>query len=184
MGARDSTRRTLYTIGHSTRSFEELVDVLRAHGVRCLVDIRTIPRSRTNPQFDADTLPGALAAAGLDYRLLRGLGGRRGKSKDVPESVNAGWRVQAFHNYADYATTPAFRAALDELLALAAKTTCAIMCSEAVWWRCHRRIVADHVLARGVPVVHLFSVDKSQVATLTPFARVAEDLRVTYPSEA
>ena len=172
----------LYTIGHSTRSLGELVDVLRAFGVTRLVDIRTIPRSRTNPQFNLDVLPDTLDATGISYVQLAALGGRRGKSKTVPADVNAGWRVQAFHNYADHAETPLFEEGLRELLAMASEETCAIMCAEAVWWRCHRRIVTDHVLAHRVPVVHIFSRDKGEPASLTPFARVGAALDVTYPA--
>jgi uncharacterized protein (DUF488 family) len=169
----------LYTVGHSRRSFDELVDILRSAQVTRLVDIRSIPRSRTNPQFNRDVLPEALAAVDIAYTHSEALGGRRGKSK-VASSSNSGWQVQAFRNYADYATTPTFRAGLRELLALAACETCAIMCAEAVWWRCHRRIVTDYVLAHGMPVVHLLSATKHEPATLTPFARVETKGRVSY----
>ena len=148
-----ATRRPLYTIGHSTRSLEELIDVLRGFQVARLVDIRSIPRSRTNPQFNLDELPAMLHVAGITHVHLASLGGRRTRSKCLAESVNAGWQRAPFHNYADYAQTPAFREGLRELLDMASQETCAIMCAEAVWWRCHRRIVTDHVLAHGVPVV-------------------------------
>lgn len=174
--------RTLYTIGHSTRSLEELVGILREWGITRLVDIRTIPRSRTNPQFNLDVLPDALGAASISYIPMASLGGRRGKSKSVGPNVNAGWQVEAFRNYADYAETPPFRAGLAELLAMAADEACAIMCAEAVWWRCHRRIVTDHVLVHGVPVVHLFSREKGEPASLTPFAHVGAAFEVTYPA--
>jgi uncharacterized protein (DUF488 family) len=180
--------RTLYTIGHSTRSVDELTDILRAWGITRLVDIRTIPRSRTNPQFNIDVLPDALGTlgttgtTGISYVQLPALGGRRGKSKSVGESVNAGWEVQAFRNYADDAETPPFRAGLRGLLSMASKETCAIMCAEAVWWRCHRRIVTDHMLAHGVPIVHLFSREKGEPAALTPFARVGAAFGVSYPA--
>lgn len=142
-----STRRTLYTIGHSTRSAGELVHILRAFGVTRLVDIRSIPRSRTNPQFNLDVLPATLHSADIAYVHLASLGGRRTKSQRVDEGANAGWERRPFHNYADYAETAPFRKGLRELLEMASRETCAIMCAEAVWWRCHRRIVADHVLA-------------------------------------
>jgi len=180
--ARTRCARTLYTIGHSTRSLDELIDILRGWSVTRLVDVRTIPRSRTNPQFNIDVLPKALGAAGLSYLQLAALGGRRGKSKSVGPCVNAGWEVQAFRNYADYAETRAFHAGLSELLAMASEETCAIMCAEAVWWRCHRRIVTDHVLAHGVPVVHLFSREKGDPASLTPFAHVGAGFAVSYPA--
>jgi len=181
MGTKRVRGVTLYTVGHSTRTIEELVAILASADVRRVVDIRKIPRSRTNPQYDAETLPASLAPHGTAYTLMAALGGRRGKSKQAGDE-NAGWQVQAFRNYADYAETAEFRAALDELLALAVREPCAIMCSEAVWWRCHRRIVSDHVLARGVPVVHLLSETKHEPAQPTPFAVFGRDGRVTYPA--
>lgn len=171
--------RVLFTIGHSNRSLDELVAMLRAHDVRCLVDIRRFPRSRTNPQFNGDALTSTLPED-VVYRYMAALGGRRGKSELEP-SRNAGWQVKAFHHYADYALTAPFRAALAELLELAAQQRCAIMCAEAVWWRCHRRIVTDHVLAHGVAVTHLLGSDKAEPAKLTPFARV-EGTSVSYPA--
>lgn len=180
MSSTNAPCRTLYTVGHSTRSLDELVEVLRSASVTCLVDIRKIPRSRTHPQFNADVMPRALAPHAIRYVQLAALGGRRGKRTDAHVD-NAGWQVQAFRNYADYALTDTFRAGLDQLLSLAAHETCAIMCAEAVWWRCHRRIVADHVLARGQPVVHLLSATKQEPAVLTPFAVVGPHARVTYP---
>jgi uncharacterized protein (DUF488 family) len=178
---RERGARTLYTIGHSTRSIDELVAILRAWDVTRLIDIRTIPRSRTNPQFNEDALPKALGGAGVAYVRLAALGGLRGKTKCVEENVNAGWEVAAFRNYADYAETAPFRAGLQQLLHLAAHETCAIMCAEAVWWRCHRRIVTDHVLAHGIPVIHLFSNEKGEPAVLTSFARVGRGFDVSYP---
>lgn len=177
-----ASRRTLYTIGHSTRSLGELVGVLQAFGVTRLVDIRSISRSRRNPQFNQDVLPAALEGAGIAYVHLAALGGLRPRNRRVKESVNAGWERRAFHNYADYAGTAPFREGLRELLAMAARETCAIMCAEAVWWRCHRRIVTDHVLARGVPVVHLFTETKGEPASLTPFAVTGPRGRVCYPA--
>ncbi len=175
--------RTLYTIGHSTRTTRELIEALRAFAIDTLVDIRSITRSRTNPQFNRDRLPRALRRAGIGYAWLRDLGGRRPRSKTADPARNAGWRVAAFHHYADYAETPAFAAALDELLARAAHETCAIMCAEAVWWRCHRRIVADYAMSRGVRVVHVFSATKAERATRTPFAKVDRRSRtLRYPA--
>jgi hypothetical protein len=176
--------RALYTIGHSTRSAPELVVILREFGVTRLVDIRSIPRSRTNPQFNRDVLPATLRSAGIGYVHLAALGGRRSKSTSVEEGVNAGWERRPFRDYADYAQTAPFREGLRELLAMAARETCAIMCAEAVWWRCHRRIVTDHLLARGVPVVHLFSQHKSEPASLTPFALLGARGKVSYPAPA
>lgn len=172
----------MYTLGHSTRSIDELIEILRARKITRLVDIRSIPRSRTNPQFNCDVLPTALSAAGITYSRIDALGGRRTKSRSVPPDVDAGWNVQSFHNYADYAQTESFRIGLAQLLDFARRETCAIMCAEALWWRCHRRIVADHALAHGVPVVHLYSREKSERASLTAFAIVGEDARVSYPA--
>ncbi len=177
-----SSRRTLYTIGHSTRPAGELIDMLRELGVTRLVDIRSVPRSRTNPQFNLDVLPATLRSAEIAYVHLASLGGRRTQSGRVEEGANAAWQRRPFHNYADYAETAPFREGLRELLEMASRETCAIMCAEAVWWRCHRRIVADHVLAHGVPVVHVFSREKSEPASLTPFAVIGARARVSYPS--
>ena len=176
--------RTLYTIGHSTRPFAEFVDILRSSAVGRVVDIRRIPRSRAHPQFDIDVLPETLDGAGLDYIHLAALGGLRGKSRGVVAGANAGWARRSFRNYADYAQTPPFQEALRDLLEMASRQTCAIMCAEAVWWRCHRRIVADHALAHGVPVVHLFTRTKRVPASLTPFAVVDADAGVSYPASS
>jgi hypothetical protein len=127
-------------------------------------------------------LPATLHSAGIAYVHLASLGGRRTKSQRVEKGVNAGWERRPFHNYADYAESAPFRGGLQELLEMASRETCAIMCAEAVWWRCHRRIVADHVLAHGVPVVHVFTREKSETASLTPFAVVGARARVSYPA--
>src|SRR5437763_1161669 len=158
---------TIFTIGHSTRSVGELIGLLREAGVDLLIDVRSVPRSRTNPQFNTDTLPQALAEAGIDYRHIRALGGLRHHPKGAPESPNTLWRNDAFRNYADYAMTEPFRAGLAELRALAQEHTCAIMCAEAVWWRCHRRLVADYLLAAGIPVGHIRVPGKIELARLT-----------------
>ena len=179
---RGASRRTLYTIGHSTRSAQELIDILHAFRVTRLVDIRSIPRSRTNPQFNLDVLHDTLLDAGIAYVHLAALGGRRTKEKDATTGANAGWELTAFRNYADYAETAPFREGLRDLIDMASRETCAIMCAEAVWWRCHRRIVTDHVLAHGVPVVHLFTQTKGEPASLTPFAVVGPRAWVYYPA--
>ena len=178
---RYASRVTIYTVGHSTRTIDELAALLRAHGVKLLVDIRSIRRSRTNPQFNADRIGRSLKARGLRYRAIEALGGRRSKAKQPPTLANDAWQVAAFRNYADYALTAEFRAGLAELLALAKRAPAAIMCAEAVWWRCHRRIVADHLLAKRVHVIHLMSETKAEPATLTPFATIARG-RVHYPA--
>jgi uncharacterized protein (DUF488 family) len=171
---------TIYTIGHSMRSVGELIALLRDAGVDCLVDVRSVPRSRANPQFNADTLPGPLAAAGIGYRHLAALGGLRHRPKGAPPSPNTLWRNDSFRDYADYAMTPAFRAGLDELCALARDQRCAIMCAEAVWWRCHRRIIADYLLARGVAVAHIMGTGKHDPADLTAGARSLPDGTILY----
>ena len=173
---------TIVTIGHSTRSAAELIGLLQENGVDLLVDIRSVPRSRANPQFNADALPAALAAAGIDYRHLKALGGLRHHPKDAPQSPNMAWRNDAFRDYADYAMSEPFRAGLDELCALAEQHRCAIMCAEAVWWRCHRRIVADYLLARGVEVRHILGPGKTEAATLTPGAQPQPDGTILYPA--
>src|SRR5215831_1758132 len=138
-----------FTIGHSTRSIAELVELLRASEVATVVDVRTVPRSRTNPQFNRDTLPDALAPFQIGYQHIAALGGLRGKARDLSPDVNGFWRVQSFHNYADYALGEAFRAGLAELRDLGHTRRSAIMCAEAVWWRCHRRIITDYLIAAG-----------------------------------
>jgi uncharacterized protein (DUF488 family) len=170
--ARSASKPRLYTIGHSTRSVAELVAALNAWGITTLVDIRHFTRSRANPQFNAKRLAPRLARAGITYLELPALGGRRGRSPTAVASRNAGWQHPAFKNYADYAETPGFAEGLARLLAVATTTTCAVMCAEALWWRCHRRIVADYAITRGMRVYHVFTASKADRATRTPFARV------------
>jgi uncharacterized protein (DUF488 family) len=172
---------TVFTIGHSTRSVEELAALLAAAGADLVVDVRTVPRSRTNPQFNRDSLPDALAPAAIGYRHIAALGGLRGRSKATGPSPNGLWRNLSFRNYADYALTDAFRAGLDALLVLAETSTPALMCAEAVWWRCHRRLIADRLLVRGVPVRHILGPGKIEPARLTPGAVPGADGRLTYP---
>ncbi len=169
-----------FTIGHSTRSIEAFVDLLRAGEVAMVVDIRTVPRSRTNPQYNFDALPYALAAYQIGHTRIEELGGLRGRSKDVPPEVNGWWENQSFHNYADYALSDVFGRGLDELIALGRERRLAMMCSEAVWWRCHRRIVADYLLARGESVFHLMGDDTVTPAKITDAARPA-DGGLVYP---
>jgi uncharacterized protein (DUF488 family) len=170
----------VFTIGHATRSVGELIALLRENAVERLIDVRSVPRSRTNPQFNIDALPDALAAAGIGYTHLKALGGLRHHPKGAPPSPNVLWRSDAFRNYADYAMTPAFRAGLDDLCDLVRRQRCAIMCAEAVWWRCHRRIVADYLLARGVEVEHIMGPHRCDPARLTPGARVLPDGTLVY----
>lgn len=171
----------IYTIGHSTRSLEGLIEALRAHGVRTLVDIRTAPSSRRVPHFNREVLARALPAAGIAYRHLKALGGWRKGSP--PDSPNAGWRSPGFRAYADYMLTAEFEAALAELLALARQAPTAIMCAEMALRLCHRSLVSDMLAARGLRVRHIIDARRSQPHRLTPFARVEEG-RVTYPGPA
>jgi uncharacterized protein (DUF488 family) len=173
---------TIFTIGHSTRTIAEFVALLRRVAVDLLVDVRSIPRSRTNPQFNADALPEALLDAGIAYRHLAALGGLRHRPKGAMPSPNTLWRVAAFRNYADYAATDAFRTGLDELRALARDNCCAIMCAEAVWWRCHRRIIADYLLAEGAPVAHIMGLNKIDPAKLTTGVRSLPGGMLVYPA--
>jgi uncharacterized protein (DUF488 family) len=166
------------TIGHSTRPIEEFIELLRKNGVKLLVDVRTIPRSRHNPQFNRDSLPKSLAAAGIAYAHLRDLGGLR---KPRPDSTNLGWRNRSFRGYADYMQTPEFEVALKELLELARKQICAIMCAEAVPWRCHRSLIGDALLARKIPVEHIVSGTRRQPHELTSFAQI-RGTQVAYPA--
>lgn len=161
---------SLYTIGHSTRRLDEFLALLREHGVACLVDVRSIPRSGRYPHFNGDVLAPALQAANMAYRHMPGLGGRRGRAKGAP-SRNTFWREEGFRNFADYAENPVFAVALAELRALAREQPVAIMCAEAVWWRCHRRIISDYLVAAGETVRHIMGPGKSEVAALTPEAR-------------
>lgn len=162
---------TIYTIGHSTRETDAFLALLRENGVACIVDVRSIPRSGRYPQFNGDVLAASLRAAGIDYRHMSGLGGRRGRIKGTP-SRNTFWREEGFRNFADYAETPTFAAALAELRSLAHEQTVAIMCAEAVWWRCHRRIISDYLVAAGEAVRHILGPGKTEAAVLTPEARV------------
>ena len=168
------------TIGHSTRTLEEFIGLLRAHGATRVVDVRTVPRSRHNPQFDKAALPRALKKAGLGYVHLPGLGGLRHAKRD---SLNVGWRNASFRGYADYMQTPEFEQNLEELIRLARQERIAIMCAEAVPWRCHRSLIADALLVRGIRAEHIMSPTRRQVHTLTPFAKV-RGTTITYPAEA
>jgi uncharacterized protein (DUF488 family) len=172
---------TIYTVGHSTRTQVELAAILTARDIDLLADIRSIRRSRTNPQFDEARLKAFLARRDVHYRAIAALGGRRPKPKTPPKHPDDAWEHPAFRNYADYAQTAEFRAGLAELMQLAEQHTVAIMCSEAVWWRCHRRIVADHLMAQHVAVVHLMSQRAETPATPTPFAVIRRG-RVHYPA--
>jgi uncharacterized protein (DUF488 family) len=171
---------TVFTIGHSTRSLAEFVALLQESAMTRVIDVRSIPRSRAVPQFNGDTFPGALASYGIAYSHLIALGGRRHHAKGAPPSPNTFWRVAAFRNYADYAETAAFREGLEQLLAIARDERCAIMCAEAVWWRCHRRIITDYLLAARVHVMHIMGPHAVVAATRTPGARLLAGGRLRY----
>jgi len=171
-----------YTIGHAKLSVAEFAGLLTAAGADFVVDVRAFPRSRSNPQFNTDMLPPALAAGTIGYEHVAELGGRRRRQPDVPPARNAFWTNVSFHNYADYAETAAFRAGLARLLELGCRRRCAIMCAEAVWWRCHRRILADYLIARGERVLHIMSDGRLAPAQLTPGARLRPDGTLVYPA--
>jgi uncharacterized protein (DUF488 family) len=168
----------VYTVGHSTRGLEEFVGLLQAHGVQRLIDVRTVPRSRHNPQFNRDTLPADLERAGIGYRHMGGLGGLR---KTRPDSVNRGWRTLSFRGYADYMQTEEFAQNVRELAQAAADEQVAIMCAEAVPWRCHRSLVGDALLVRGLGVEEIVDAKRRQPHRLTPFASV-QGGSITYPA--
>jgi uncharacterized protein (DUF488 family) len=168
---------TVMTVGHSTRSVEDFIELLKAHGVKRLVDVRTVPRSRRNPQFNRDTLADTLKEAKIGYTHLAELGGLR---HPKPDSRNTAWRNASFRGYADYMRTPEFAAGLARLLELAAKKQIAVMCAEAVPWRCHRSLIADALLARGIQAEHIMSPTRRHLHRLTPWARFRGGV-VTYP---
>ena len=174
-----SKKKTIFTIGHSTRPLEELIELLRAHEVRRVIDIRTIPRSRRNPQYNRETLGPALRSRKIGYVHLKGLGGlRRAKS----DSKNIGWHNASFRGYADYMQTSEFDTGLKRAIRLSAVKPSALMCAEAVPWRCHRSLVADALAARTFPVEHILSVSRANKHKLTSFARLRGE-KVTYPSD-
>jgi len=160
-----------FTVGHSTHPLASFAGLLNKAGVRLLVDVRTVPRSRTNPQYNRETLPQALVAFGIGYEHLAALGGLRSRSADVAPEVNAFWENKSFHNYADYAMSGAFAAALERLRELGHAQACALMCAEGLWWRCHRRIIADYLIAAGEEVAHILPDGKVAPARLTEAAR-------------
>ena len=165
------------TIGHSTRTLEEFICLLQAHGARRVVDVRTVPRSLHNPQFNKTSLPGALKKTGLRYVHMPGLGGLRQAARD---SINTGWRNASFRGYADYMQTPEFNKSLQKLIQLANQGRIVLMCAEALPWRCHRSLIADALLVRGIRTEDIMSPTRRQVHTLTPFAKVRRTT-ITYP---
>lgn len=179
--AKQSSKQALVvmTIGHSNQPLETFIQLLQAHGVKQIIDVRTVPRSRHNPQFNQDTLPGDLRTAKIFYRHMPGLGGLRRPQRDSP---NGGWKNAAFRGFADYMQTKEFATSLDKLRELAAAKQVALMCAEAVPWRCHRSLIADALAVRGVQVEHIITRTFRRTHQLTPFAR-AEGRKITYPPE-
>ena len=169
----------VYTIGHSNHPIGEFLDLLRLNDVACVLDIRTIPKSRHNPQFGQDVLPASLAEAGIAYRHIAGLGGLRHPRKDSP---NGAWRNTSFRGYADYMQTAEFAENVEAVVELARTTRCALMCAESVPWRCHRSMVADALTVRGVRVEHIINKRERRAHALTQFARV-DGIRISYPPE-
>ena len=174
-----TTKLIVMTIGHSTRPIKEFIHLLKAHEVKRVVDVRSVPRSRHNPQFNRSDLSPALHSARLHYRYMAGLGGFR---RALPDSINTAWHNASFRGFADYMQTPEFRKNLDDLISLAKLERTAIMCAEAVPWRCHRSLIADALLARGIEVQEITSATHTRPHTLTPWAKVT-GTQVTYPAE-
>jgi uncharacterized protein (DUF488 family) len=169
-----------FTIGHSTRLIGEFVGLLAASEVDLVVDVRNFPRSRTNPQYNREALSVSLSEFQIGYEHVAELGGRRPRTRDIAPAVNALWQNQSFHNYADYAMCDGFRRGLARLRELGCARRCAVMCAEAVWWRCHRRIIADYLLANGEQVFHILGPGKVAMASLTPGVCTGRDT-LTYP---
>ena len=167
---------TILTIGHSTRTIEEFLHLLETHGVTCVVDVRTVPRSRRNPQFNQDALPASLKDVGVAYTHVAALGGLR---RPRPDSINTGWKNASFRGYADHMQTPEFGESLQNLIELAKKQRVALMCAEAVPWRCHRSLIADALVARGIPTEHIISKSRRDAHALRPFA-TTRGIYVTY----
>jgi uncharacterized protein (DUF488 family) len=173
-----------FTIGHATRPIGDFIETLRSAEVALVADVRSVPRSRTNPQFNRDVLPLSLAASGIGYEHIAALGGLRGRKRDVPPQVNAFWQNDSFHNYADYAMSEPFRVGLAHLRELGRARRCAIMCAETLWWRCHRRIITDYLLAAGETVFNILGLGHVEPARINDAARLQPSGCLTYPAEA
>ena len=187
------TKITIWTIGHSTRTLEEMILLLTTHHIQHLVDVRSIPRSRLHPQFNKEAFAKSLAKVPIRYTHLLSLGGYKRATKATNTtkievsspnmgSINTGWQRAPFRHYADYALTEPFKKGLYELIEFAKEMPTAIMCSEAVWWRCHRRIITDYLLVQGVKVLHIMSPTSTVEATMTTFAKVTTEKNVIYPN--
>ncbi|MAN76443.1 MAG: DNA repair protein [Rhizobiales bacterium] len=174
-------RPTIFTVGHSNHSLETFIAMIGAARVDAVIDVRSFPRSKTNPQFNIDTFAHALSLHQIDYGHWPDLGGRRKRQANVSTDTNGLWNNLSFHNYADYALTTQFQSDLDRLIAFASHRCPALMCSEAVWWRCHRRIITDYLIARDIEVLHIMGEGKISAAKLSPGATVGGDDLVRYP---
>lgn len=175
-------KRPFFTIGHSNHTLDEFMQMLAEPSIEFVVDIRRIPMSRNNPQFNIETFPETLLARGISYEHISGLGGLRGRDHDLPSGINSFWENKSFHNYADYALSQCFHVGFEHLLDLGRQKRSAIMCSEALWWRCHRRIVADYLIAAGETVFHVMERGRLEPALLTPGA-IVDCGRVVYPAD-
>ncbi len=173
-----------FTIGHATRSIDEFVELLQESSVTFVADVRTVPRSRTNPQYNRETLPQSLASVSIGYEHIASLGGLRSRKREVPRETNAFWENDSFHNYADHAMSEAFREGLAHLRELGQTQRCAIMCAETLWWRCHRRIITDYLLAAGETVFHILGPGQVKEAEMNPVAQLLRDGRLAYPAES
>ncbi len=171
-----------FTVGHSTRSIGDFIELLVASQVGLVVDVRAFPRSRTNPDYNCEALAQSLSQFRISYEHVAELGGRRPRQGDVDPEVNSFWKNRSFHNYADYAMGGGFRSSLARVRALGNQQRCVLMCAEAMWWRCHRRIIADYLLVAGEPVSHILGPGKIVPATLTPGARPGPGSTLTYPA--
>ena len=175
-------QRPFFTIGHSTRSINDFVDLIKQVDIRFVVDVRTVPRSRKNPDYNADVLPATLSAFEIGYEHVATLGGLRGRSRIVPPEMNLFWENQSFHNYADYAMGDEFRSGLARLREIGHTVTCVTMCAEAVWWRCHRRIIADYLIASGETVLHILGPGHIEPARLSAGAAPGAGGALAYPA--
>jgi uncharacterized protein (DUF488 family) len=172
-----------FTIGHSVRPLGVFIDLLKAAEARFVVDVRAIPRSRTNPQYNRDTLPTSLRDFDIDYEHIAELGGRRRRQANVPPATNAFWQNESFHNYADYATGDDFHVALERLRQIGHSRRCAVMCAETLWWQCHRRIISDYLIAAGEVVFHILGPGHVAQGFMTPAAKPGAAGALTYPAE-
>jgi uncharacterized protein (DUF488 family) len=176
--------KEFFTIGHATRPIAVFIELLNEAEVRLVVDVRTAPHSRTNPQFNRDALDASLAMFDIEYYHIADLGGHRPRQKQIPVGTNAFWQNQSFHNYADFAMSRAFQSGLDELRELGHAKRSAIMCAETLWWRCHRRIIADYLLAAGEMVFHILGPGHIEEAHMTPAAKPRPDGVLIYPANS